>query len=177
MIRRRRVELLDTSILLELLEVPFESSKRVEVLKELDERARLGADLLVSVAAIVEAGDHVGRIDNGDARRRCAQRLADLIAATVDPKKPWSFQAMDWNEQLMRDILAPSSDRIPQLVDSIATQYLEMGDLLIVAEFERLRKNLDSRVVDVDVWTLDTSLRAVIDDIRRPSPPPRPYRP
>jgi hypothetical protein len=41
-----------------------------------------------------------------------------------------------------------------------------MGDLCVLAEFRRLRSTLDSSVVDVDVWTLDTALRGVVDAIR-----------
>jgi hypothetical protein len=79
---------------------------------------------------------------------------------------PWSFAPLDWDEPLLSELVAPTDTRAPALVDSLTRQFLEMGDLLIVAEFRRLRSNLDRRVVDVDVWTYDGELRAVIDHLR-----------
>jgi hypothetical protein len=52
------------------------------------------------------------------------------------------------------------------MVTALQAQYLEMGDLLIMAEYLRIRANLDSAVVDVDVGTYDSNLRAAIDDLR-----------
>lgn len=165
---RRRVELLDTSILVEVLGVPHESSEHEDVLVKLDGKANDGVTLLVSITAVVEAGDHVGNIDDGVARRTCAQRLSNLIAATLDPRRPWKFEPVAWDEPLLRALVEPIFDEVPDLVESLARQYLQMGDLLIVGEFERLRTNLDQRVVDVDVWTKDNKLRGVIDSLKDP---------
>jgi len=134
----RQVQLLDTSIIVELLEVPGESSRHVETVTELDRRSESPIELQMPVASLVEAGGHVGRIVGGYQRRECASRLKAMVLGTLERVAPWSF----------------------------TRQFLEMGDLLIVAEFRRLRANLDRRVVDVDVWTYDGNLRAVIDDLK-----------
>ena len=164
---RRRVELLDTSILLEILDVPQEADEHEEVLKELDGKAVRGVTLLVSITAVVEAGDHVGNIKDGAARRSCALRLSKLIAATLDPQRPWKFEPVSWDEPLLRALVEPIfPEVVPTLVESLSQKYLQMGDLLIVGEFERLRRNLDPSVVDVDVWTKDANLRGAIDGLR-----------
>jgi len=66
----------------------------------------------------------------------------------------------------LSELTAPTDDRAPKIVESLSRQFLEMGDLLIVSEFRRVKANLDARVVDVDVWTYDGNLRAVIDSLR-----------
>lgn len=162
----RRLELLDTSIVVELLAVPFESDRRDETLAGLSERVDAGIQLQLPVAAVLEAGNHVGRINHGGARRECAERFSDLVEQTLERQMPWTFTPVEWDEDLLRELIEPSGARPQPLRDSLASQDLEMGDLLVLAEFQRLRANLDRRVVDIDVWTYDENLRATADLIR-----------
>jgi len=162
----RQVQLLDTSIIVELLEVPGESSRHVETVTELDRRSESPIELQMPVASLVEAGGHVGRIVGGYQRRECASRLKAMVLGTLERVAPWSFTPLEWDEALLAELVGPTHPSAPDLVDSFTRQFLEMGDLLIVAEFRRLRANLDRRVVDVDVWTYDGNLRAVIDDLK-----------
>lgn len=118
------------------------------------------------VASIVEAGAHVGRIANGRERRICGRRFANMVRSTVDRVAPWSFTPLDWDVAFLSELIEPTDDRAPEIVESLSRKFLEMGDLLIVSEFRRIRANLDARVVDVDVWTYDGNLRAVIDSLR-----------
>ena len=166
---RRKVLLLDTSIVDEILGVPGKSNERTEILTELDGWAAGGVTLLVSVTALVEAGDHVGNIDEGASRRTCADRLAKLIEATISPTRPWSFEPISWDSDLLESLLQPRYDVLLPLSESLLQKFLQMGDLLIVGEFDRLRQNLDQSVVDVDVWTKDARLRGVVDSLRSSS--------
>lgn len=77
---------------------------------------------------------------------------------------------MNWDEDFLRRLLDPPVEH-HRLVPSLSSRHLEMGDLLILNEFRRLRTNLDASVVDVDIWTADSALRAETDAIR--SGPPR----
>lgn len=163
---RRKVLLLDTSIVDEILGVPGKSNERTEVLAELDRRAADGVTLLISVTALVEAGDHVGNVDDGASRRTCADRLTKLIEATISPTRPWSFEPISWDSELLDSLLHPQYEILLPLSESLLKKFLQMGDLLIVGEFDRLRQNLDQSVVDVDVWTKDARLRGVIDGLR-----------
>ncbi|MGE3631198.1 MAG: hypothetical protein AB7P00_14935 [Sandaracinaceae bacterium] len=149
--------LIDTTILLNLLDTPFESDEAEDVQRELDRRASSGVELRVPVAALVEAGDHVGRILDGTRRRRSAERLKTLIDATLDGDAPWGFAPLNWDDTLLRDAISSDS---AELVDSLTNKHLEMGDLVILAELRRLRGNLDPRAVEVTLWTLDQKLAA-----------------
>ena len=160
-VRRRVVELIDTSVLLNLLGTPFESDDAADVGVELERRAREGVELRMPLAALVEAGGHVERIDDGTRRRECATRLQTLIEATLDGRAPWGFAPMTWDALLLRDAISmPGAD----LVTSLTNKHLEMGDLVILAELRRLRRNLDERVVVVKLWTLDAQLAAAASE-------------
>lgn len=156
-IARRVVDLIDTSVLLNLLGTPFESDDADDIAREVDRRTDEGVELRMPLAALVEAGGHVGRILDGTQRRACAKRLKRLIEATLDGAAPWGFAPLVWDESLLRDVISMEG---AELVDSFTKKHLEMGDLVILAELGRLRRNLDARVWTVRLWTLDAQLAA-----------------
>jgi hypothetical protein len=163
----RTVELIDASVLVELLKVPGKSDRHEATVAELERRAQRGdIELRLPVAALVEAGNHVSKIADGGARRDCALRLERMIVATLERTVPWSFATLEWDVDFLRELVHPSDAAAPSAVQALATQYIEMGDLLIVNEFRRLRASLDPRARDVGVWTYDSTLNAVIDAIR-----------
>jgi hypothetical protein len=166
---KRHIELLDTSIILPLLGVPSKDQHRSAVEQGIDSRSAHGIQLLLPVATILESGARVGETGDGSARRSCAMRFRKLIQSTLDREAPWSFQALHWDDELIGRLVAADNGQ-EELVECFASRYLQMGDLVIVQEFRRLRANLSSRYADIDVWTFDTNLRAVIDHIRSASP-------
>lgn len=163
---KRRVELLDTSIVVEILAIPGKSTRHDEISAEFDMRQQAGVELHLPVAAIIEAGNHVDRIANGHDRRRAAQGFSTLITATCNGTAPWSFNPLTWDPPLLQSLIAPKYTSLLPLAESLASKHLQMGDLLLVAQFLRMRGNLDRRVVDLDVWTLEATLRGVIDHLR-----------
>lgn len=162
----RELQLLDTSVVVELLQIPGECARYDSTAAEFEERSMPPIELQMPVATIVEVGAHVGRIADGYERRACAERFVRMVQSTVERAAPWSFTPLDWDIAFLGELSNPTDDRAPEIVDSLTRQFLEMGDLLIVSEFRRLRQNLDPRAVDVDVWTYDSSLRGVIDSLR-----------
>jgi len=163
---RRPVQLLDTSVVLELLEVPGCHDPSLGIAEEFENRALDGVQFHLPVAAVVEAGSHVGRVNEGHGRRVAAFRLEAMIEKTLDRRAPWTFNPMTWDVALLRRLVQPQHSAVLHLAESLARQFLEMGDLLILGEFRRLRENLDRHVVELDVWTLDESLRAVVAALR-----------
>jgi hypothetical protein len=89
-----------------------------------------------------------------------------MMRATLEGTAPWSFATLEWDADFLRELIEPSDSRAPSLVDSLTANYVEMGDLLVIDEFRRLRENLDRGVIDVDIWTYDGTLRAAVDAIR-----------
>lgn len=157
---RRQIQLLDTTILLNLLGVPFESDEAEETAAEFEQRQAAGVQFHLPIGALVEAAKHVERISDGNQRRQCAQRLRALIQSTLDREAPWTITEVAW-EPLLQGIVA--TDAPVDLVESITTEYLEAGDLLILSELMQLRRNLALGHVELDVWTYDGNLRAAVD--------------
>lgn len=163
---RRRVELLDTSILVELLRVPGEHEHVEEIEAAFLEKQSNGVTFQVPAGTLIETGAHISRIDNGHYRRECAKRFESVISQTHAGETPWTFTELEWGHDFIEEILNPTSEH-QSIRESLASQNLEMGDLVILTEFRRLRLQLDLTVVDLDVWTQDAALRAAVDEVRQ----------
>lgn len=162
---RRRVLLLDTSVLVEIIKVPFEADRHDEVVADFQRHVASGVVLRIPAAAVLETGAHVGRIKNGIQRRDCASTFVRFLEAALDDAAPWSFLEFTWSREVIRDLLDGTGHGYP-LGKSLSEGVFEMGDLAIVEEWRRTDASVSKKVVDVDVWTLDGTLRAVIDSLR-----------
>jgi len=160
----KRVELVDSSILINVIDIPFEANHREEVIRRLDEKSRDGVDLILPIAAIVETSQHVQRVTDGNLRRRCAITLRDRVMDTIAGTLPWTFSPVAWDDDFVSGFFAQAAP-VPTFVDAMTTRSLEAGDLLIVAEWRLVRSSLPKETHSVHVWTLDQQLEATISDL------------
>ena len=139
--------LLDTSVLLNILDVPGRNQHRDAVFAELARLIQHGDLLFIPMAAIIETGNHIAHIANGDARRKSALRFADQVRAALRGEAPW------------KPINFPEAADVLHWLDefpSFATRQVGLGDLSIRKEWERLCRQY--HLSRVRVWTLDHDL-------------------
>jgi predicted nucleic acid-binding protein len=149
------IVIVDTSVLLNILDVPGRNESRAEVLAELETLIEASNHLFIPMAAIVEVGNHVARLGNGAQRRAAAERFVAEVKKALADEAPW------------KPINFPSNQEVLSWLDAFpdaAMQRLGMGDLSIKKEWEDLCAKY--RMSRVRVWTLDEDLagldRAVI---------------
>lgn len=58
---RKRLELLDTSVLLEILDVPYENDRSATIAEEFDAKVEAGVSLQIPMATVLETGAHISR--------------------------------------------------------------------------------------------------------------------
>lgn len=63
------IVIVDTSILLNVLNMPGRNEQREAVLTELEQCIDDGATLLLPLGAVLEIGNHIARLANGNQRR------------------------------------------------------------------------------------------------------------
>lgn len=163
-----RLELLDTSVLLEILEVPYESDRSAEIVDEFQAKCDSGVVLQIPMATILETGSHIRKIKvpkEPEARKKCAKKFSRFLEAALKNEAPWRFTSFSWDNKVIRAIL-DGQDHGYGLERSLGDGVFEIGDLTIVEEWRLSSKNVNRKVYDVDVWTLDDTLRGVIDDLR-----------
>lgn len=141
--------LLDTSVFVEILNVPEKAQQHSQTLQQLKERIQAGQTLFLPMATILETGNHIGQVKNGGLRRQCAQRFVEQVAQALQgssPFKPISFLRADE----LSDWLAEFPDH--------AGRGSGLGDLSIIHDWQRLCTQNKGR--RVHIWSLDKHLQA-----------------
>lgn len=139
--------LIDTSIFVEILNVPNMASSREEVVKELEAKIERRESLFLPMATIIETGNHIARNGDGQQRRRCAERFVEQVDKALKGESPFKPVAFLSQEQL-RNWLSEFPDS--------AMRGTGLGDLSIIHDFHRVcSQNLGRKVY---IWSLDDHL-------------------
>ena len=142
------IVLVDTSILLNVVDVPGLNQQRTDVLAAFSERIDNGDHLFIPIAAIIETGNHISHLADGRLRRQAAERFVKEVRAALNDEAPW------------KPLNMPSSAELSVwLIDfpESAMRQVGMGDLSIQKEWAQLcKKNPMSRVL---VWRADAVLQ------------------
>ena len=142
------IVLVDTSILLNVLDVEGRNERRDEVIQELAVRIQDGDHLFIPLAAIVETGNHIAHIDHGAARRSAAQCFVKTVQDALDSVAPWKPLHFPDHTALAAWLQAfPDS----------ASRQVGIGDVSIQHEWRQLCAKFPmSRVL---IWTVDADLQ------------------
>ena len=141
------IVIVDTSVLLNILDVPDRNQRKKEVLDRLGVLIEAGDHLFIPMAAIVEVGNHIAHVKSGVQRRAAAARFVKEVRSALSDEAPWKPINFPSNQEVLSGL-----DAFP---DS-ATQGIGMGDLSIKKEWEDLCRR--HRLSRVWVWTLDADL-------------------
>lgn len=150
------IVLVDTSILLNVVDVPGFNQQRAEVLTTFAARIEAGDHLFIPLAAIIETGNHIAHVTAGGSRRQAAERFANAVMDALNNVAPW------------KPLNVPSPvDLSTWLLDfpDSAMRQVGMGDLSIQKEWGQLcQKYPMSRVV---IWSVDQDLQGFDRDPHR----------
>ena len=83
------IVIVDTSVLLNVLDVPAFNQDRTEVFAQFKELLDSSANFLLPMATIFETGDHIADLRDGRQRRRYAEVFRDRIREALEGKAPW----------------------------------------------------------------------------------------
>ena len=83
------VVIVDTSVLLNVLDVPSFNQDREEILAEFRRLVDTDASFLLPLATIFETGNHIADLSNGGHRRRYAEVFRDRIREALKGEAPW----------------------------------------------------------------------------------------
>ena len=139
--------LIDTTILVELIDVPDKASDHDATVDRLADKIRAGESLFLPMAVVFETGNHIGQIRDGRLRRRCAEQFVKQVKGALDGRIPF------------RPVRFPGQDDVTAWIDEFpdsATRGMGLGDLSIVKDWERLRTLSSTK--RVYIWTLDEHL-------------------
>ncbi|MEG4508009.1 hypothetical protein QUA81_31055 [Microcoleus sp. F6_B4] len=148
--------LIDTSIFLEILNVPNCNQHRASVLEDFETYSQLGCTFLLPMATILETGNHIAQNGNGTLRRKTAIRFVEQVKAAFAGIAPWrptpfpsTAEILKWIDQFPDEA---GKNKAPN-----KQQGTSFGDLSIIQEYRNAcNKFSDSEVF---IWSLDSDLQ------------------
>lgn len=151
------VVFVDTSVLLNILDVPGKNSHRELIVTEYRTLREAGAILVVPIAAVVEVGNHLAQLGSGHDRRDRARRFEAILRAALERRAPWVVSGASWDGEFLLGLLNGDGLR-PGLVDLCASS-VGSGDASILLELQRYRLRIDlPSGMPIRLWTLDVGL-------------------
>ena len=142
------IVIVDTSILLNILDVPSFNQDREVVLGQFEQYIDQDATLLVPLGVVLEAGNHVAQLDDGNKRWRHAKKFQDQMGKALAGEAPWNLVPLPDHEQL--------NSWLNEFPDS-ASRKAGLVDLSIIKAWEAARRR--HSLSHVRIWSLDDHLK------------------
>ncbi len=141
------IVLLDTSVYLNVLDVPGFNQNRESVLDEFKQQIQSECTFLLPLACVWETGKHIAQLSDGQRRRKFAKDLVDNVKKSFGGSTPYSPTHF------------PKREEFEQWLDSFpdsATEGKSLADHSLIQEWQR---NCDLNPARrVRIWSLDSDL-------------------
>lgn len=139
--------IVDTSILVELLNVPGLAAQHEEALESFKQRQRAREQFLLPLAVLIETGNHVAQVANGDARRKAANGFVEFARSALGGRSPFVPTPL------------PVADELSQWLDDFpdhAMRQIGLADRSLIALWDAQREIQPHR--RIYIWALDDHL-------------------
>ncbi len=136
--------IIDTSVFLNVLDVPQFNQSREAVLNELKLRINNGDTFLLPITSVIETGNHIARINNGNQRQIFAQKFSDQVLASIEGKSPWKPLKFPEAEDVKKWLVG---------FPNAAQSGMGLGDHIIIKQWEEQCSKFAAYVVKI--WSLD----------------------
>lgn len=139
--------LLDTSIFVEILNVPNMGKQYRTILAELKQKIQNSESLFLPMATIFETGNHIAQNGDGAQRRKCAEDFVEQVQQSLAGTSPFTPLNFPMSEDLQQWLAGfPDS----------AMRESGIGDLSIIHDWKRQCELFPIR--HVYIWSLDIHL-------------------
>jgi len=151
------VRMIDTSILLNILDVPDRNQHREEVAKEFRMLINNSSEtLILPLATIIETGNHIAHIKNGNMRREKAELMAEYLTKTANGNAPWEY----FGKELDKEDLIHIAQEFP----GSAMGGTGIGDLSIIRAYEKYKESVPG-IGTIMIWSKDGHLASYKEDM------------
>ena len=148
---------IDTSVLCNLLSVPGKNQQEEEMKGKFKNLQKTGATFILPLTTVVETGNHIAQIKQGDLRREAAQRFEKWLRLATGDKPPFVVHNFGWGKEFL-GVFLDGADSGSTYLDH-ATNRVGAGDLCILTELRLYAYRLGS-AASASLWTLDSGLGA-----------------
>lgn len=149
------VRFIDTSVMMNLLEVPGRCADSQMIKEEFRLAIESKEVLILPVATIIETGNHIAHISNGNSRRTIAAQFGEYLRKTAEREAPWQLYGVE----LDKDGLLYLAEHI----EENAIQQIGVGDMSIIHAYEQYKSNTPG-IGRIMIWSTDTHLQGYIEE-------------
>lgn len=149
------VRFIDTSVMTNLLEIPNMCSDIREVKRELDEVLELKETLILPIATIIETGNHIAHINDGNIRRTIARKFGEYLRKTAEGEAPWEIYGVELNKN---DLLY-----FAEHIEENAICEIGIGDMSIIHAYEEYRDKIPG-IGRIMIWSTDNHLKGYYEE-------------
>ena len=152
----KETRFIDTSILLEILEVPDKCGNPDKFKKEFAEFAmQPHASVIIPISVLIETGNHINQIkSNPQVKQTVIKKFLDILDLFIKSDNPWFFYGYDF-----------TADDIERVIEMYKTyRYIGpgVGDIFILDAYTEYVSNLrngGNQNHKIEIWTLDQHLQ------------------
>ena len=144
------VHFVDTTVMTALLNIPkHNSDERCMAAKEEYELLDKNGDVFVlPLAVLVETGNHIAHIPDGNMRREIAIKFVTLIREATKPKNNWNVMP-----EISVSVMGAILDQFPEQ----AMTGVGFGDVSIIEQFNEYWENRQP-IGKMRIWSFDEHL-------------------
>lgn len=136
--------IIDTSVLLNILQHPERSQDYTAVYNQFEKRLQRGDRFAIPLTTIIETGNWAAKMPGGQ-RTAWSEKFTTFVRRSLQGENP--FVIMEFPE---RENLPDYLDELPKYVE-----HMGLGDLLIRLQWEQLCASDAFRGYQINVWSLD----------------------
>lgn len=140
--------LIDTSIFLEILNVPQKATQHQQIIQQLADKIKANESLFLPMATILETGNHIAQNGNGNQRRQCAEKFVTQVQKALRGESPFTPISFLESKDLQLWL-----NKFPDF----AMQGGGLGDLSIIQDWQKLCEQNQGR--RVYIWSKDKHLQ------------------
>ncbi|MFL0807432.1 MAG: hypothetical protein K6L60_09105 [Oceanobacter sp.] len=148
--------LMDTSIFLNLLDVPNRNSEREQIELDFVEYRKLDCQFILPMATIIETGNHIAQNGDGGTRRSTAQSFCKHVKAAFTGEAPYQVSEFPSSDEVLKWLDTFPSHAGQNKSPNKTTEGTSFGDLSIIQEYEKCRRRFP--MSEIFIWSLDSDL-------------------
>ena len=132
------IRFIDTSVMMNLLEVPGRCADSQMIKEEFRQVLDNKEVLILPIATIIETGNHIAHINNGNSRRTIASKFGEFLRKTAEGKAPWQLYGIELDKE-------------------------GVGDMSIIHAYEQYKSNTPG-IGRIMIWSTDRHLQGYIEE-------------
>lgn len=144
-----KVHFIDTSVLVELLNIPDMNEHHAQAKAEYEQLASNRDVFVLPIAVLVETGNHIAHIADGNMRYRIAVQFSALVEKAIKTEDHWNT---------VPNIPIETLETIMSQFPGQARAQTGFGDISIIEQFNDYWQNCQP-IGEMRIWSFDTHLQ------------------